>query len=99
MEEKAMVVGIEIEKDSRYNLYSCMEDAKLLADEKLKKIEETTKSIKEVKPECDKLDYALAAGVGLLSGIIDIFLVGSPNDSYFCKMTDKWFEGRGSRLC
>ena len=51
MEEKAMVVGIEIEKDSRYNLYSCMEDAKLLADEKLKKIEETTKSIKEVKPE------------------------------------------------
>ena len=94
MKEKAMVVGIEIEKDSRYNLHSCMEDAKLLADEKLKKIEETTKSIKELKPECDKLDYALAAGVGLLSGIIDIFLVGSPNDSYFCKMTDKWFEGR-----
>ncbi len=94
MEEKAMVVGIEIEKDSRYNLYSCMEDAKLLADEKLKKIEETTKSIKEVKPECDKLDYALAAGVGLLSGIIDIFLVGSPENSYFCKITDKWFEGR-----
>ena len=94
MEEKAMVVGIEIEKDSRYNLYSCMEDAKLLADEKLKKIEETTKSIKEVKPECDKLDYALAAGVGLLSGLIDIFLVGSPEDSYLCKMTDKWFEGR-----
>ena len=94
MEGKAMVVGIEIEKDSRYNLYSCMEDAKLLADEKLKKIEETTKSIKEVKPECDKLDYALAAGVGLLSGIIDIFLVGSLENSYFCKITDKWFEGR-----
>ena len=94
MEEKAMVVGIEIEKDSRYNLYSCMEDAKLLGDEKLKKIEETTKSIKEVKPECDKLDYALAAGVGLLSGFIDIFLVGSPENSYFCKITDKWFEGR-----
>ena len=98
MEEKAMVVGIEIEKDSRYNLYSCMEDAKLLADEKLKKIEETTKSIKEVKPECDKLDYALAAGVGLLSGIIDIFLVGSPEDSYFCKMTDKWFEKYAYRV-
>ena len=94
MEEKAMIVGIEIEKDSRYNLYSCMEDAKLLIDEKLKKIEETTKSIKEVKPECDKLDYALAAGVGLLSGLIDIFLVGNPEDSYLCKMTDKWFEGR-----
>ena len=94
MEEKAVVVGIEIEKDSRYNLYSCMEDAKLLVDEKLKKIEETTKSIKEVKPECDKLDYALAAGVGILSGIVDIFLVGAPKDSTLGKVTDKWFEGR-----
>jgi len=94
MEKKVLVLEIEVDESSKYSLSSCLEDAKLLEDEKLKKIEETTKSIKEVKPECDKLDYALAAGVGLLSGIIDIFLVGSPEDSYFCKMTDKWFKGR-----
>ena len=94
MEEKAIVLKIEVDESSKYSLSSCLEDAKLLADAKLKKIEETTKSIKEVKPECDKLDYVLAASVGILCGIVDIFLVGSPEDSYFCKMTDKWFEGR-----
>ena len=94
MEKKALVLEIEVDESSKYSLSSCLEDAKLLEDEKIKKIEEITKSIKEVRSECDKLDYALAASVGLLSGIIDIFLVGSPEDSHFCKMTDKWFKGR-----
>ena len=94
MEEKAMVVGIEIEKDSRYNLYSCMEDAKKLEDEKKERIKETLDSIKMVKHECDKLDYGLAAGVGILCGMVDIFLVGAPKDTVLGKMTDKWFDNR-----
>lgn len=94
MEEKAVVVGIEIEKDSRYNLYSCMEDAKKLEDEKKERIKETLNSIKMVKHECDKLDYALAVGVGVLCGMVDIFLVGAPKDTVLGKMTDKWFDNR-----
>lgn len=94
MEEKAIVLKIEVDESSKYSLSSCLEDTKLLADEKIKKIEETTKSIKEVKPECDKLDYVLAASVGILCGIVDIFLVGAPKDSILGKVTDKWFECR-----
>ena len=34
-----------------------------------------------LQPECDQLDYALAAGSGALCGVIDIFCVGAPGDS------------------
>lgn len=91
MEEKALVLGIEIKEDSKYSIYSCMEDAKKLEDEKKERIKETMDSIKSVKHECDKLDYALAVGVGILCGMVDIFLVGAPKDTVLGKMTDKWF--------
>lgn len=94
MEEKALVLGIEIKEDSKYSIYSCMEDAKKLEDEKKERIKETMDSIKSVKHECDKLDYALAVGVGILCGMVDIFLVGAPKDTVLGKMTDKWFDNR-----
>lgn len=37
---------------------------------------------------CDKYDYLTAVGCGALAGIIDIFAVGSPNDSILGKWTD-----------
>lgn len=37
---------------------------------------------------CDKYDYLTAAGCGVLAGIIDIFAVGSPNDSVIGGWTD-----------
>ena len=51
-------------------------------------------SLNKVKTECDKLDYILAASSGALCGIIDIFLVGKPNESKLNDLTDKWFEDR-----
>lgn len=42
-------------------------------------------------PECDKLDYTLAACSGAICGILDIFLVGTPGESGFEKVSDKWF--------
>lgn len=38
--------------------------------------------------KCDKYDYLTAVGCGVLAGIIDIFAVGSPNDSALGKWTD-----------
>lgn len=38
--------------------------------------------------KCDKYDYLTAVGCGALAGIIDIFAVGSPNDSILGKWTD-----------
>lgn len=40
------------------------------------------------RDKCDKYDYLTAVGCGALAGIIDIFAVGSPNDSILGKWTD-----------
>lgn len=37
---------------------------------------------------CDKYDYLTAAGCGVVAGLVDIFLVGSPNDSKLLAWTD-----------
>ena len=31
--------------------------------------------------KCDKYDYLIAAGCGVIAGLVDIFLVGEPRDS------------------
>lgn len=56
-------------------------------------LDETIESVKVLKPQCDAIDYSLAASSGALCGIIDIFLVGKP-DSTLGNITDKWFENR-----
>lgn len=38
--------------------------------------------------KCDKYDYLLAVGCGVIAGIVDIFLVGAPNDSKLLSWTD-----------
>ncbi len=55
-------------------------------------IQESLETIKKLTPECDKLDYILAATCGALCGVMDIFLVGKPGESPVGDITDKWFE-------
>lgn len=43
--------------------------------------------------KCDKYDYAIAAFCGIFTGLIDIFLVGSPTDSKLGKWTDEKVDG------
>ena len=57
-------------------------------------LKETIDSLKDLKPQCDKIDYAVAAGCGALCGIVDIFLVGAPGESPLGNITDKWFANR-----
>lgn len=64
------------------------------AREELEELNETIESLDQLLPQCDKLDYALAASSGALCGLIDIFLVGKPGDSRLGKMTDDWFDRR-----
>jgi hypothetical protein len=88
-----IVYDIIIDGDrSRYT--SAIEDAIECAKSEIETLYETTKSLDGLKPECDKLDYALAVGSGALCGIIDIFLVGKPGESPLGDITDKWFENR-----
>lgn len=58
----------------------------------LEYLEESLQSIKTIKPECDKFDYMLSVGSGMLCSIIDIFLVGTPGKSVISRQTDDWFE-------
>ncbi len=72
------------------------------AELQIVELNETVESINGLKPECDKLDYALAVSSGALCGIIDIFLVGKPGESPIGNITDKWFENRTkdfAKLC
>ena len=55
------------------------------------KYEEFAKRVGAVTPDCDKLDYALAASSGALCGILDIFCVGfDPKTSLIGKKVDEW---------
>ncbi len=69
-------------------------DAIAEAEAELVELNETIDSVSKLKPDCDKLDYILAASSGALCGLIDIFLVGKPGESVLGEMTDKWFANR-----
>lgn len=79
---------------NNYSFSTSITDALSNAETELSKLNETIDSIKGLKPECDKLDYALAASSGALCGVVDIFLVGKPGESPIGEITDKWFADR-----
>lgn len=88
--------------DSRYEFSTSIADALAHAETELTALNDTIDSIKELKPNCDKLDYILAASSGALCGVIDIFLVGKPGESPIGDITDKWFAERTkdfAKLC
>ena len=80
--------------DDKVSFASSIETARQAAEAEQYKLEETIQSVRLLKPECDKLDYALAASSGALCGLIDIFLVGKPGESPIGKLTDQWFTNR-----
>ncbi len=88
--------------DGEYSFATTISEAIESAELQIIELNETIESINGLKPECDKLDYAIAAGSGALCGIIDIFLVGKPGESPIGNITDKWFENRTmdfAKLC
>lgn len=93
MAEQNMLFELSVLND-RLEYTSSIDDALKFAESEIQSLDETIESIKGLKPECDKLDYALAASSGALCGIIDIFLVGKPGESSLGDITDKWFEER-----
>ena len=92
MSDKAVIVIDLDEGETSFDtpIKSAMKEA----ESELIIVEETIDSVQRVKPECDKIDYALAASSGALCGIIDIFLVGKPGESPVGNFTDRWFENR-----
>lgn len=87
------VLGMSAAEDG-FSFSSSIETALISAETEIQRLEETIKSVESLRPDCDKLDYALAASSGVLCGIIDIFLVGKPGESPAGDITDKWFANR-----
>lgn len=88
--------------DGKYDFTSSIFSALNQAELEIHNLDETIESINGLKPNCDKLDYILAASSGALCGIIDIFLVGKPGESSLVDITDKWFANRTTnfaKLC
>ena len=99
--KKDVLLELSVEDDS-FEFSTSIADAMAKAETELAILNETIDSIKELNPNCDKLDYILAASSGALSGIIDIFLVGKPGESPLGDITDKWFYDRTmdfAKLC
>lgn len=91
--EKGICLDLNID-DNRFGFAASIGDALAQAEAELIVLNETVESIKDLKPQCDKLDYILAASSGALCGVIDIFLVGKPGESPIGDFTDKWFANR-----
>lgn len=101
MDSKIALLEIN-QNETKFNYTSSIESALTQAHLEIEVLNETIDSVKALKPDCDKLDYALAASSGALCGIIDIFLVGKPGESPLGNITDKWFENRTcdfAKLC
>lgn len=92
--------------EDRYEFDTDIKKAMELAEYELNditsKLSENEKSLEKLTPDCDKMDYLLAASSGALCGIIDIFLVGKAGDSKIGYLSDRWFENRTmdfAKLC
>ncbi len=85
-----------------FTFASSITEALTYAESEIYSFGETIESVNNMEPNCDKLDYALAASSGALCGIIDIFLVGDPGESPIGNVTDNWFANRTTdfaKLC
>ena len=99
--KKDILLNLSVE-DEGFDFSTSIADAMAEAETELVVLNETVDSIKGLKPDCDKLDYILAASSGSLCGIIDIFLVDKPSVSLLGDITDKWFADRTidfAKLC
>lgn len=95
--DNKMLIELNVQDDHfefASNIATALSAAEIEYREIEEQITESLETIKKLTPECDKLDYALAASSGALCGIIDIFLVGKPGECPVGDITDKWFEER-----
>lgn len=77
IETAELILEMDVIEDGS-TFASSIEIALTAAENEMQSFKETINSIQILRPNCDKLDYALAASSGVLCGIMDIFLVGKP---------------------
>lgn len=97
MADKAVVLDLDVQ-NGVCAFSSSIEDALKEADAQRiqldEQLSETLDTIKALTPECDKLDYILAASSGALCGLLDVSLIGKPGESPIGTVTDQWYGER-----
>lgn len=99
--KKNIVLDLRVGDDG-FDFATSISDALVQAESELVILNETVDTINGLQPNCDKLDYILAASSGILCSVIDIFLVGKSGESPTGNITDKWFAARTmefAKLC
>jgi len=81
-------------QESGYDFTSSIDEALSHAELEISILNETIESVNALKPDCDKIDYVLAASSGAICGVMDIFFVGKPGESPIGNITDEWFQNR-----
>ena len=66
--------------DNGFGFAASIDDALAQAKAELVVLNETAESIKELRPQCDKLDYILAAGSGALLVVLEVGRVHFPGN-------------------
>lgn len=90
--EQAVIVDLTI-GNSGFDTSSVIASEIEIASVELDVIDETIAAVDECCPHCDKIDYAIASGSGMICSLIDIFLVGVPGqDSVLGNISDKWID-------
>ena len=104
-DNRSVILDLCVKEDG-FEFASTVTNALMEAESELREIEEilieNVETVKKLTPECDKLDYILAATSGAICSIIDIFMVGKPGESPAGDITDRWFEERTkdfAKLC
>ena len=92
-EKQILLYDIHMDGE-KADISSAIESALSEAEREIEDLQETPHTVRALQPQCDKLDYVLAASSGVLCGIFDIFLVGKPSETPLGDLTDKWFEDR-----
>lgn len=96
-DNKNLVLDITVQENSceyASNIESALFSAELEKKIIEKEIHDNAETVKNLTPDSDLTDYALAASCGVLCGIMDIFLVGDPKFSPLGIASDKWIEDR-----
>lgn len=93
IKRKSLLMEIDDRKDS-FNFEARIDEVMDQSDVEIGQLNETIDSIQALKNEADKVDYMLAASIGALTSILDIFLVGKPGESPAGEITDQWFANR-----
>lgn len=86
-------LDLQIE-DNGFAFATSVDSALENAEAELVTLKENVDSVRKLRSNCDRLDYILAASIGALCGVIDVFLVGKPGKSPIGDVTDQWFADR-----